>query len=79
MECTGCGCVWDSDGFYRTASGEIVQPCRVCRCDTSSVYYSNNAEAVREKKRAAYYADLERKREYYRSYRRAQRQAQSTA
>jgi hypothetical protein len=52
MQCTSCMCEWDADeGFYRTADGAIAQPCKVCRCDSSSVYYWNNAEAVREAKR----------------------------
>lgn len=80
MQCTSCMCEWDADeGFYRTADGAIAQPCKVCRCDSSSVYYWNNAEAVREAKRTAYYADLEAKRAYYRTYRQARRRALATA
>ncbi len=72
--CTSCGCEWDAeDGYYHTDQDEIIQPCRVCRCDSASIYYVNNAEEIREKKRASYYADLERKRAYYRNYRQQQR------
>lgn len=58
IECTSCGCCWDATGYY-THKGAIIQPCIVCRCDTSSVYYVNNAEQVRAKRRERYYADLE--------------------
>lgn len=78
MRCTGCGCEWEPEGFYRTASGEPVQPCKVCRCDTASIYYLRNAERVREKRRADYHAQIEAKRAYYRAYRRQQRQVQAT-
>ena len=71
--CTACGAVWDADGYYHTPDGEIVQPCKVCKCDSVSIYYLNNAEQIRERKRQAYYEDVERKRAYYRNYRRQQR------
>lgn len=70
--CTSCGCEWDAEGFY-THEGEIIQPCKICRCDTASIYYARNAEVIREKKRASYYADLESKRAYYRNYRQTRR------
>lgn len=70
--CTSCGCEWDAEGFYHS-NDEVIQPCKLCRCDTSSIYYANNAEAIREKQRAAYYADLDAKRAYFRNYRQARR------
>ena len=70
--CTACGCSWDDDGFYHS-NGEIVQPCKVCRCDTASIYYANNLETIREKQRAKYHADLEAKRAYFRTYRQSRR------
>lgn len=70
--CTACGCSWDADGFYHS-NGELVQPCKVCRCDTASIYYTNNAEVIREKKRQSYYDNLDSKREYYRTYRQSKR------
>jgi hypothetical protein len=76
IPCSACGCCWDESGYY-TYKGDIEQPCKECRLDTSSVYYLNNAEQVRERKRQAYYQDVERKREYYRNYRRQQRAATS--
>lgn len=78
VACTTCGCEWDvEDGFYHHGD-ELIQPCKVCRCDTASIYYVNNGEEIREKKRASYHADLERKRAYYRNYRQQQR-SQATA
>lgn len=70
--CTMCGCSWDAEGFY-TQDGEIVQPCKICRLDAASIYYTQNAEVIREKKRNSYYADLESKRAYYRNYRQNRR------
>lgn len=78
MQCTSCGCEWDSeDGFYHNADGSTRQPCKICQCDTNSLYYVNNAEMIREQKRESYYAALEEKRAYYRQYRARQR-AQAT-
>jgi hypothetical protein len=76
MQCTSCLCDWPPEGFY-TQNGEPVQPCRICRCDTASIYYLRHAEQVRERKRKAYYDRLEAKRDYYRQYRRRAR-AQAT-
>ena len=75
IPCTSCGCCWTDDGYYRY-QGAIQQPCKVCRCDVSSVYYLNHADKVRERNRTAYYQDVERKRTYYREYRRQQRAIQ---
>lgn len=55
--CTCCGVEYDADGFYCT-NGEIVMPCKICRCDQSSIYYYNHAEEVRTRRRNRYYADL---------------------
>lgn len=62
-ECSSCGCEFDADGFYHTQEGEIIQPCVICRCDNASVYYYNNAEAVRQRRRETYYKDLAASRE----------------
>lgn len=72
ITCTGCGCDYDADGFYYTG-GDIVQPCKICRCDQSSIYYYNNAEAVRERRRKNYYADLAANRAKDRNRKRLQR------
>jgi hypothetical protein len=74
IACSSCGCVWDSDeGFYHTADGEIIQPCKLCRCDRSSIYYLNNAEIVRARRKQKYYADLAASRAYDRQRKRLQR------
>ncbi len=75
--CTACGCCWDDDGYYHY-KGEIQQPCRVCRCDTSSQYYLNNHTEIRERQNAAYHADIEAKRKYQREWKR-QRRGQAIA
>jgi len=72
ISCSSCGCCWDESGYYFYKS-EVEQPCKECRLNTSSVYYLNHAEEIRERKRQAYYQDVERKRAYYRNYRRQQR------
>jgi hypothetical protein len=72
--CTSCGCEYAPDGFYYT-NGELEQPCKVCRCDQQSIYYYNNAEAIREKRRNRYYADLAASREKDRN-RKRQKSAQ---
>ncbi len=72
--CTCCGCAYDADGFY-SQGGELIQPCIICRCDTSSIYYYNNAEVIREQRRKRYYADLEASRERERNRKRQQRAA----
>jgi hypothetical protein len=72
--CNSCGCEYDADGFYYTEdTGELIQPCIICRCDESSIYYYNNAEAIRTKRRERYYADLEASRERDRNRKRLQR------
>lgn len=78
IPCTSCGAVWAADGFY-TYKGEIIQPCRICRCDKVSVYYLNNAERLREKRRARYYAQLDKNRAREREYKRVARTAAATA
>lgn len=70
--CTQCGCEWNHDGFY-TYQGEIIQPCKLCRQDTASIYRLNNAEIISERKRQRYYADVEASRSYYRDRKRQQR------
>lgn len=72
IPCTCCGCDYDADGFYYTG-GELQQPCKTCRCDQSSIYYYNNAEAVRERRRKNYYADLAANRAKDRNRKRLQR------
>lgn len=58
--CTSCGCAFDVDGFYHhPQTGEVIQPCKICRCDQQSIYYYNNAEDIREQRRNRYYADIE--------------------
>lgn len=74
MQCTSCLCDWEPEGFYRTHEGELVQPCKVCRCDKSSVYYLNNHQEVRERQNKSYYDNHETRKAYYRDYRRQQRQ-----
>ncbi len=71
--CTCCGCDLDADGFYYTEEGELIQPCIICKCDQASIYYYNNAEAVRERRRNNYYANLEASREKDRIRKRQQR------
>lgn len=70
--CSMCGCEFDADGFYYT-NGELQQPCKVCRCDQSSIYYYNHAETVRERRRKKYYADLATSRLVDRNRKRQQR------
>lgn len=70
--CTSCGCEWDADGFY-SVNGEVIQPCRICRLDSASIYRLNNAEAISERKRQKYYMDVEASRAYFRNRKRAQR------
>jgi hypothetical protein len=77
IPCSQCGAVWDEEGYYHRTNGDLAQPCKVCCSDAKSIYYVNNLETIREKQREAYYRDLDRKREYYRKYRRMQR-AQAT-
>jgi hypothetical protein len=67
-----CGCEYDADGFYEV-DGAIVQPCKICRCDQQSIYYYNNAEAIRERRRKRYYADLAASREKDRNRKRQKR------
>jgi hypothetical protein len=74
MQCTSCLCDWTPEGFY-TQDGAIVQPCKVCRCDSSSVYYLNNHARIREQQRESYYSNLEAKRAYMRDYMRNRRAA----
>lgn len=76
--CTLCGVEYNADGFYYTDEGEQIQPCRICRCDQQSIYYYNNAEAIREKRRNRYYADLaaSREKDRNRKRQRAQQPAQ---
>jgi hypothetical protein len=71
--CTCCGCEYDADGFYYTNEGDAIMPCKICRCDQSSIYYYNHAEAVRERRRKNYYADLAASREKDRNRKRQQR------
>lgn len=71
--CTCCGVEYDASGFYHT-DGMLEQPCRICRCDQQSIYYYNNAEAIREKRRQRYYADLEASRERDRNRKRQKRE-----
>ncbi len=75
IPCTLCGCEYDADGFYYT-DDTLEQPCKVCRCDQSSIYYYNNAEAIREKRKERYYADLSASRERDRNRKRQQRTQQ---
>jgi len=70
--CTCCGCEYDAEGFY-TQDGEIIQPCKICRCDQASVNYYNNAATIREQRRNRYYADLATNREKERNRKRLQR------
>lgn len=79
MQCTSCGCEWETEeGFYTTQQGEVVQPCRFCFCDNSSVYYLNHHKEVRDRQNKAYYDRHEERKAYYREYRRQQR-AQASA
>lgn len=71
--CSMCGCEFDADGFYHTEDNEVIQPCKICRCDQSSIYYYNNAEVIRERRRKHYYADLAASREKDRNRKRLQR------
>lgn len=75
--CTECGCEWPADGFTYT-DGRLQQPCNVCRCDNSSIHYYQNAEAIREKRKNRYYADLAASREYERN-RKRQKRSQAAA
>ena len=70
--CTCCGCLWDESGYY-TSKGEIVMPCKECRKDSKSVSYLNNRDQILEAQRSAYYADHEKRKAYFREYRRINR------
>lgn len=72
MQCTSCLCEWEPEGFYEQ-DGVAVQPCIVCRCDKSSVYYLNNHQQVRDRQNKAYYQNHDARKAYYRDYRRQQR------
>lgn len=76
--CSCCGCSWDKDSGYYHSKGVPQQPCRECRLDSKSIAYMNNRESILEAQRTAYYTDHERRKAYYREYRRSQR-AQATA
>lgn len=69
MKCTNpkCGCEYDDvqEGFYLSADGAVIQPCKVCQCDNASMYYYNNHEIVLERRRKAY---GDERREYMRKY-----------
>ena len=78
LTCSCCGCSWDEESGYYRQNGVAVQPCIECRLDSKSIAYLNNRDSILEAQRAAYYADHEAKKAYYRQYRRLQR-AQATA
>lgn len=80
IECTHCGAFWSANG-YTTSHGVIEMPCKACRSDSDSIWYTNNRDEILEARYQDYHDPdkHEAKKAYFAEYRRKERAAKRAA